>query len=85
MNHPAPIARHPCPRYYIRKGEHHAVALGRAGKRLFDKALPNDETRMCALISCLKEHGKLLLIVDQPTTIGALPVTVARAEGILVA
>jgi hypothetical protein len=40
---------------------------------------------MCALISCLKEHGKLLLIVDQPTTIGALPVTVARAEGILVA
>jgi hypothetical protein len=40
---------------------------------------------MRALISCLKEHGKLLLIVDQPTTIGALPVTVARAEGILAA
>jgi len=69
----------------VGKGEHHAVALSRAGKRLFDKAMPNDETRLRALISSLKEHGKLLLVVDQPTTIGALPVTVARAEGILVA
>ena len=40
---------------------------------------------VCTLISGLKEHGKLLLVVDQPTTIGALPVTVARSEGILVA
>lgn len=69
----------------VGKGEHHAVALSRAGKRLFDKALPNDETRLRALISSLKEHGRLMLVVDQPTTIGALPVTVARAEGILVA
>lgn len=69
----------------VGKGEHHAVALSRAGKRLFDKAMPNDETRLRSLISSLKEHGKLLLVVDQPTTIGALPVTVARAEGILVA
>src|SRR5471032_912483 len=69
----------------VGKGHHHAVALDRTGKRLFDKALPNDETRLRALISNLKEHGKLLLVVDQPTTIGALPVTVARSEGILVA
>ncbi|NGZ83154.1 IS110 family transposase [Duganella aceris] len=69
----------------VGKGEHHALALSRAGKRLFDKAMPNDETRLRSLISSLKEHGKLLLVVDQPTTIGALPVTVARAEGILVA
>ncbi len=69
----------------VGKGEHHAVALSRTGKRLFDKALPNDETRLRALISSLKQHGQLLLVVDQPTTIGALPVTVGRAEGILVA
>lgn len=69
----------------VGKGEHHAVALSRTGKRLFDRALPNDETRLRALISSLKQHGQLLLVVDQPTTIGALPVTVARAEGILVA
>jgi transposase len=69
----------------VGKGEHHAVALNRAGNRLFDKAPPNDEARLRTLISALKEHGKLLLVVDQPTTIGALPVTVARSEGILVA
>lgn len=27
----------------VGKGEHHAVALDRNGKQLFDKALPNDE------------------------------------------
>ena len=69
----------------VGKGEHHAVALDRSGKRLFDKALPNDEGRLRALISGLKVHGQLLLVVDQPATIGALPITVARAEGILVA
>jgi hypothetical protein len=61
----------------VGKSEHHAVALDRSGKRLFDKALPNDEGRLRALIFGLKEHGQLLLVVDQPATIGALPITVA--------
>ena len=30
----------------VGKGEHHAVALNRAGKQLFDKALPNDEAKL---------------------------------------
>jgi hypothetical protein len=38
-----------------------------------------------ALIRKLKEHGPILLVVDQPATIGALPVAVARDEGVLVA
>lgn len=68
----------------VGKGQHHAVALGRNGKRLYNKALPNDETRLRALIAELKVHG-LLFVVDQPATIGALPVAVARNEGVLVA
>lgn len=28
----------------VGKNTHHAVAVNRSGKRLFDKALPNDET-----------------------------------------
>jgi hypothetical protein len=28
------------------KSGHHAVALNRAGKKLFDKDLPNDEARL---------------------------------------
>jgi transposase len=69
----------------VGKGQHHAVALGRNGKRLYNKALPNDETKLRALIAELKVHGRLLFVVDQPATIGALPVAVARDEGILVA
>ena len=69
----------------VGKGEHHAVALDRSGKRLFDKALPNDEDKLRTVIAGLKVHGRLLLVVDQPATIGALPITVARAEGIEVA
>jgi transposase len=69
----------------VGKGVHHAVALDRKGKRLLDSALPNDETKLRALIGKLKEHGPILLVVDQPATVGALPVAVARDEGVLVA
>jgi hypothetical protein len=64
----------------VGKVTHHAVAVNRSGKRLFDKALPNDENKLRALISDLKQHGQILLVVDQPATIGALPVAVARSE-----
>ncbi|MET3632277.1 hypothetical protein ABIC51_007138 [Burkholderia sp. 572] len=66
-------------------GQHHAVALDRNGERLYKKALPNDAAKPRALIAELKTHGRLLFIANQPSTIGALPVAVARAEGILVA
>jgi transposase len=69
----------------VGKGAHHGVALDRKGKRLLDSALPNDEMKLRALIRKLKEHGPILLVVDQPATIGALPVAVARDEGVLVA
>jgi transposase len=69
----------------VGKGAHHAVALDRKGRRLLDSALPNDEAKLRALISKLKVHGQILLVVDQPATVGALPVAVARAEGVLVA
>lgn len=57
----------------VGKDTHHAVAINRSGKRLFDKALPNDENKLRSLISDLKQHGQILLVVDQPATIGALP------------
>ncbi|MCD2147557.1 IS110 family transposase [Gordonia paraffinivorans] len=69
----------------VGKGEHHAVGLDPAGTRLFDKALPNDEAKLRAVFDRLAEHGPVLVIVDQPNTIGALPVTVARACGHAVA
>lgn len=69
----------------VGKGAHHAVALDRKGKRLLDSALPNDETKLRALLGKLKEHGTVLLVVDQPATVDALPVAVACDEGVLVA
>ncbi len=68
----------------VGKGGHHAVAYDRAGKVLFDKALPNDETKLREVIRKLKKHGQVLFVVDQPATIGALPVAVAQAESVLV-
>lgn len=52
----------------VGKGQHHAVALDRNGKRLYNKALPNDEAKLRALIAELKTHGRLLFVVDQPCT-----------------
>lgn len=52
---------------------------------MHDKALPQDETALPEVFAKLTGHGSVLVIVDQPATIGALPVTVARAMGIEVA
>jgi hypothetical protein len=49
------------------------------------RALPNSEAQLKALIEELRSHGTLLFVVDQPASIGALPIAVARAEGIAVA
>jgi len=68
----------------VGKSEHHAVALDRVGKVLYDKALPNDEAKLRAILAKLGAHGPVLLAVDQPATIGALPVAVARDAGAMV-
>ena len=50
-----------------------------------DRALPNDEAKLRELYRRLRKHGPVLLVVDQPATIGALPVAVALDEGVTVA
>lgn len=65
----------------VGKGEHHAVGVDPAGKRLHDGVLPNSEPKLRALLDKLAAHGPLLVVVDQPATVGALPVVVARAAG----
>src|SRR5664279_3419947 len=69
----------------VGKQGHHAVAQDRSGKKLLDRALPNDEAKLRELYGRMKVHGPVLLVVDQPATIGALPVAVALDEGITVA
>ena len=69
----------------VGRHNHHAVALDRDGKQLLPKPLPQNETKLRTLLDRLRKHGTLLVVVDQPATIGALPVAVAQAEGITVA
>ena len=68
----------------VGKSEHWATALSRDGRKVFDKPLPNDEERLRALYKKLADHGNLLVVVDQPATIGALAVAVAQDMGITV-
>ncbi|MFD3761626.1 IS110 family transposase [Streptomyces sp. NPDC058622] len=70
----------------VGKGEHHATALTPAGKRVFDKRLPNTEPKLREVFSKLQDkHGTVLVVVDQPASIGALPLAVARDTGCRVA
>jgi transposase len=69
----------------VGKSAHHACVLDMAGKRLHDKALPNEQAALTAVFERLSTHGKVLVIVDQPASIGALAVAVARSLGIAVA
>jgi transposase len=69
----------------VGKSEHHACALDAAGRRLHDKALPNDETALRAVYERLGAYGRVLVVVDQPASIGALAVAVARELGVEVA
>lgn len=70
----------------VGKGEHHAHALTPTGKKVLDKRLPNSEPKLRAIFDKLTaKHGTVLVVVDQPASIGALPLAVAREAGCKVA
>jgi transposase len=70
----------------VGKGEHHATALTPGGKRVFDKRLPNTEPKLREAFTKLQaKYGTVLVVVDQPASIGALPLAVARDAGCRVA
>jgi transposase len=70
----------------VGKSAHHGHGLTPAGKKVFDKQLPNSEPKLRAVFDKLAaKFGTVLVIVDQPASIGALPLTVARDAGCKVA
>ncbi|SED90252.1 Transposase IS116/IS110/IS902 family protein [Streptomyces sp. 3213] len=69
----------------VGKSEHHGTALLADGRKTFDKPLPNNEPQLRDLFARLQRKGRVLVVVDQPASIGALPVAVARASGCEVA
>ena len=69
----------------VGKSAHHAHALDRDGVTLYDKPVRQDEKAIRSMLEHLSRRGRVLLVVDQPNTIGSLPLTVARDMGIAVA
>lgn len=53
--------------------------------RVFSGPLPNQQADLEALYQRLAEHGRLLVVVDQPSNIGSLAVATALEAGIEVA
>ncbi|RII06908.1 hypothetical protein DSC45_35015 [Streptomyces sp. YIM 130001] len=63
----------------VGKTAHHGHGLTPAGKKVLDKPLPNSEPKLRAVFDKLAaKFGTVLVVVDQPASIGALPLTVAR-------
>lgn len=65
----------------VGKTGHHACALTTTGERIYDKPLPQDEAALREIFASMQAHGSVLMVVDQPNTIGALPIAVARDCG----
>lgn len=69
----------------VARETHHAVALDPGGRRLGDRPLPNAEAELVELFAELEAHGRVLVMIDQLASIGALAIAVARSRGIAVA
>ena len=66
----------------VGKAAHHACALDPDGKRLVDREIENTETALRGVFAEMTAKGRVLVVVDQLHSIGALPVAVAQAMGI---
>ena len=70
----------------VGKSAHHGHGLTPAGKKVFDKQLPDSKPKLRAVFDKLTaKFGTVLVVVDQPASIGSLPLTVARDAGCKVA
>jgi hypothetical protein len=69
----------------VGKSAHHGTALLADGRTVFDKPLPDGGPQLRELFARLGRRGKVLVVVDQPASVGTLAVAVARASGCEVA
>ena len=68
----------------VGKQQHHAVARRPDGTVVLDRVVANTECALRELLTEAEAEGPVLLVVDQPASIGALPVAVAQQHGITV-
>lgn len=65
----------------VGKHKHHCCAITADGTKILDKLIGQDEAKLRTVFGQLQSKGRVLVIVDQPNTIGALAVAVARDTG----
>lgn len=66
----------------VGKTDHWGCAVTTDGTIIWNKTLPNDEAKLTKVYQDLSKRGTILVVVDQPATIGALAVAVAQHLGI---
>ena len=69
----------------VGKADHHATGVNLAGERLLTRPVGNDQASIKALIDAARVHGTPALVIDQPGSIAALVLAVARAHQVPVA
>lgn len=69
----------------VGKTDHWATAVNMAGELIYSHSLPNDEIQLRQIYTELTAQSRVLAVVDQPATIGALAVAVAQAMNVAVA
>ena len=70
----------------VGKTAHHATGITANGAVVYNKPLPQSEPKIRDLFQDLTAtHGPVLVVVDQPITIGALVIAVAQDLGVEVA
>jgi transposase len=67
------------------KTAHYAQAIGPDGDAVFDRPVPNDETAIRRLIGDAAAFGRVVLVIDQPSSMAQLLLAVASETGIAVA
>lgn len=68
----------------VGKSTHHAVGKRVDGTVVVDRVVANTEQALVELLAPLETIGTVLVVVDQPASIGALPVAIAQHRGLLV-
>jgi transposase len=69
----------------VGKAFHHLYALGKGGEVIADRRVIQHEQELAGAFTELLGLGSVLVVVDQPNNIGALPIAVARRVGCSVA
>jgi transposase len=65
----------------VGKGFHYLVALGKAGDVLASSEIVQCEQALSDAFGRLKEHGSVLVVVDQVNNIGSMAISCARKAG----